>query len=580
MLQVSFPESGLSVAVPAATLLIDAIRQAGLSVDAPCGGRGQCKKCRVHVLDGSAPGEQLSCQFSVTEDIQVKLSSSSMEGHILEAGAGTADLSSPNVYAVDVQVSAPRIGESDSICKRVRNALSLSRPVPLSIARDLHHRLQELQFRGNFVLCRGTLARIREAAAPCYVLAYDIGTTTVVSYLLDAGTGRQVSVSSMLNTQTAYGADVISRCEYDTSHEEKELTRLIRSALNSLMLSNVKKAGILPEDIYFAVIAGNTCMEHLYLGVSTESLITAPYLATVDEGQILSPEEAGLEIHPGGQVAVLPSISGFVGGDTVGVLLSLPENIFDQMTLVLDIGTNGELVLGRGKEIYACSTAAGPAFEGAKIACGMRGTDGAIDHVTVRDGALSYTTIGGISPAGICGSGLIDLIRCLLDVGIISARGRLENPSKWQSQAAALYEGRLVIRDGVAAFLLTDDPEGIYLSQKDIREVQLAKAAIATGVTLLCEQFGTGPEAIQSVLLAGAFGNYMAPDSACRIGLIPSCLQDRITPIGNAAGEGAKLAALSESMLERASRIAKHVNFVELATSKTFQTAYIQNLNF
>ncbi len=580
MPQVTFPEKGISVSVPADTLLIDAIRQAGLSVDAPCGGRGQCKKCRVQVLTGSAPGEQLSCQFPVTEDIEVRLPDTSMEGHILEAGTGTADLSSPNVSSVDAVIPAPKIGESDSICRRVKDTLSLARPVPLALSRDLHHRLQELDFRGNFVLCLGDLAAVRKAASPCFVLACDIGTTTVVSYLLEAGTGRQVSVSSMLNPQAAYGADVISRCEYDTSHSEKELTVLIRSAINSLMLANAQKAGISPEDIFLAVIAGNTCMEHLYLGVSTESLISAPYLATVDEGQFLSPAEAGLSINPGGKVAVLPSISGFVGGDTVGVLLSLPEDTFSQMTLVLDIGTNGELVLGKGDRLYTCSTAAGPAFEGAKIACGMRGTDGAVDHVTLREGALSFTTVGNLPPAGICGSGLIDLIRCLLDLGIVSSRGRLEKPSKWQPQAAALYGDRLTVKDGTAAFLLTDDPEGIYISQKDIREVQLAKAAIATGITLLCEQFGAGPEAIQSVLLAGAFGNYMAPDSACRIGLIPACLEDRIRPIGNAAGEGAKLAALSRRMLERASYIARHVDFVELATSKTFQTAYIGNLNF
>ena len=580
MPQVTFPEEGLSVSVSSGTLLIDAIRGAGLSVDAPCGGRGQCRKCAVLVLTGSAPGEQLSCQFPVTEDIEVRLPRTSMTGHILEAGSGRADLSSPNVRSVDASVSAPKIGESDSICKRVRDALGLSGPIPLSLSANLCHLLKKMDFTGNFVLVRDRLAAIRRKNMPCYVLAYDIGTTTVVSYLLDAATGRQLSVSSMLNPQAAYGADVISRCEYDTSHEKKELTLLIRSALNSLMLSNAKKAGVSPEDIFFAAIVGNTCMEHLYLGVSTESLISAPYLATVDEAQVLSPAEAGLSINPGGQVTVFPSISGFVGGDTVGVLLSLPENAFRQMTLVLDIGTNGELVLGQGTRLYTCSTAAGPAFEGAKIACGMRGADGAVDHASVKDGELTFTTVGGLPPAGICGSGLIDLIRCLLELKIVSSRGRLEKPSKWLPEAAARYSGRLTERDGVSAFLLTDDPKGIYLSQKDIREVQLAKAAIATGVTLLCEQMDAKPEDISQVLLAGAFGNYMDPESACRIGLIPSCLSGRIRAIGNAAGEGAKLAALSSAQLERASHIARHVSFVELATSKTFQTAYVGNLNF
>ena len=545
MPQVIFPHAKITVSVPVGTLLIDTIRQAGLSVDAPCGGRGRCGKCAVHVLHGSASSIELSCQFPVTEDLQVYLPDNSMKGHILESGMGKTDLSSPNVYSVNAKIPAPQIGESDSICRRVKDTLNLSQPIPLSLSTNLYHTLKELDFTGDFVLVGDRLSDIRKDKTPCYILAYDIGTTTVVSYLLDSATGRQLSVSSMLNPQTTYGADVISRCEYDTSHQGKELTRLIRSTLNTLMLSNAQKAGISPEDIFFAVIVGNTCMEHLYLGVSTESLI-----------------------------------SGFVGGDTVGVLLSLPEDTFDKMTLILDIGTNGELVLGRGKELYTCSTAAGPAFEGAKIACGMRGTDGAIDHAFVKDGELTFTTVGNLPPAGICGSGLIDLIRCLLELGIISARGRMEKPSKWLPEAAARYSQRLTQINGVSAFLLTDDPKGIYLSQKDIREVQLAKAAIATGVTLLCEQFHVQPEAIQSVLLAGAFGNYMAPESACQIGLIPACLKDRIHPIGNAAGEGAKMAALNRNILERASHIAKHINFVELATSKTFQTAYLQNLNF
>ena len=244
---------------------------------------------------------------------------------------------------------------------------------------------------------RDRLAAIRRKNMPCYVLAYDIGTTR---WSLTFWTPPQAAAFRQQHAESpgAYGADVISRCEYDTSHEKKELTLLIRSALNSLMLSNAKKAGVSLRTSFlpplWATPAWSTC-----IWASPQSPLYAPYLATVDEAQVLSPAEAGLSINPGGQVTVFPSISGFVGGDTVGVLLSLPENAFRQMTLVLDIGTNGELVLGQGTRLYTCSTAAGPAFEGAKIACGMRGADGAVDHASVKDGELTFTTVGGLPPA-------------------------------------------------------------------------------------------------------------------------------------------------------------------------------------
>ncbi len=589
---ISFYEQETTIEVAFGTLLIEAIRAAGFPIDAPCGGRGKCGKCKVLVLNGSMPGCHRSCTFSVTEDLLIRLPNQDAQNKILESGGigGLSDDGSVSsasdggqdrtVISLDASIPACAIGEAFSECQCVKRALGEQVEIPLPVAATLHHTLEAIGRRGNFVLCGNRLLAIRPKDAPVYVLAFDIGTTTVVSYLLDAKSGRQVSVSSMLNPQTAYGGDVISRSEYDISHEGGELTAQIRSALRLLTEKNMKKAGIAPEDIYFAAIAGNTCMQHLYLGVSPESLLCAPYTATVDEMQLLSAAEAGLPIHPLAQVAVFPAIAGFVGGDTVAVLLSLPPETFQTLTLILDIGTNGELVLARGSLRYTCSTAAGPAFEGARISCGMRGASGAIDHAFVTDGELHFTTIGEAAPIGICGSGLIDLIGCLLDFGILSSRGRFEKPSKWPAATADRYRNRLTRRDGVTAFLLTDDENGIYLTQKDIREVQLAKSAIAAGIESLCEAMGVGIEDIQSVLLAGAFGNYLSPQSACRIGLIPPVLLERIRGIGNAAGEGAKLAALSQKALAALSPLAKNTNFVELATLPSFQNTYLSHLNF
>jgi uncharacterized 2Fe-2S/4Fe-4S cluster protein (DUF4445 family) len=493
---------------------MDAFHLAKIPVDAPCGGHGTCGKCLVRIKGDSVSGLLKACLFSVTEDIQVELPETSQAARILETGSG----------------------------------------------------------------CHMPFTSSRSEASPRYVLACDIGTTTVVSYLLDRETGEQLAVSSCLNPQTSYGADIISRCSYAQDDTGLTLSHLIRRALDQLAAENARKAGISAGDISFAAIVGNTCMQHLFLGISPDSLLYAPYTSTADELQLLPASSFDLHFHPNAMVAVLPSISGFVGADTVGVLLSLPASAFDCLTLILDIGTNGELVLGRGDTRFTCSTAAGPAFEGANIACGMRGAPGAVDHVTLQQGELHISVIDNIPPAGICGSGLLDLVCCLLDLGIISPDGRMQKPEKWLPDAASRYSSLLIQKDDIAAFLLPGTD--IYLTQKDIREVQLAKAAIATGIELLCDQMQVPVTDIQSVLLAGAFGNYMWAESACRIGLIPASLQGRIHAIGNAAGEGAKIAALDRGALSRCEELARTTRFVELAASEKFQTTYFDHLNF
>lgn len=571
-----------SVQVPEGTKLLEALRSLDPEIEAPCGGQGRCGKCRVLIEDSGVPSmkkEVLACQYEVEKDLLVALPSRGF-GRILEEGKGSHTPVRPVVRSMEVSVQRCPLGEASSDCARVKEALGGAVRIPLTVARDLPETLEACAYRGNAVLCMDTLAAIRAEKKNCCVLACDIGTTTIVSYLLDAESGEQLAVSSRWNPQAAYGADVISRCEYAKNDQEGTLTSLIQKTLNELALENAGKAHIAPEDIYLAVVAGNTCMHHLFLGLSPASLLKAPYNAAVDELQWLRASDLGLRLHPEAQVCVLPVIAGFVGGDTVGVLLSLAEDTFDEWTLVLDIGTNGELVLGKGERLFTCSTAAGPAFEGAKITCGMRGAEGAVDRVTLDQGELKISVIGGGTPAGICGSGLIDLICCLRELGILLDNGRMERPERWRPDVAARYKDRMVKRDGVRAFLLSDDPEGIYLTQKDVRQMQLAKAAIASGIELLCEEAEIESGEIRSVLLAGAFGNYLSSKSACGIGMIPSVLLDRIRSVGNAAGEGAKIAALDRDVLLRSETLARSVHFLELATSERFQEVYFQRLDF
>lgn len=385
-----------------------------------------------------------------------------------------------------------------------------------------------------------------------YALAFDIGTTTVVAYLMDGVTGKELARESCMNPQGQYGADVISRIQHVLDNGGKTMSACIRTALESLAREVSRKAGIRPEEITVCAVVGNTAMHHLLLEIDPKPLITPPYMPNVSEALTVDP--AGL-LPTSGSVRVLPNIAGFVGGDTVGCMVATRFDRREELTLLIDIGTNGEMVLGNQNRRMACSTAAGPAFEGAKISCGMRGAEGAVDHVYLQDGVISYHVIGDSKPIGLCGSGLLDLVAVLLDAGIIDESGHLEGK-----------EYKLC--------------ENVTLTQKDVREVQLAKAAIRAGIELMAARQGRKIEEIQKVLLAGAFGNYLNPRSACRIGMIPPQLLEKIQPIGNAAGEGSKLCAMNAGEYAYASELASHTEFLELASLPEFQDCYVDCLTF
>ena len=353
--------------------------------------------------------------------------------------------------------------------------------------------------------------------------------------------------------------------------------------LNLLIGEAVAKAGATREQVYAVTVAGNTTMHHLFLGINPKHLALAPYVPVIAEPLTASAQEAGIAINTAGRVYVLPNIAGFVGADTVGVILATDLDWSESVKLAIDIGTNGEIVLGSRDRMLACSAAAGPAFEGAQIGCGMRGTTGAIDHVRFDDG-IGYSVVGAGRPQGICGSGLLDAIAGLLAQGIVDHRGRILPPDQLGCQAAG-YKDCIVAHEGANALLLVDESETahgrpILITQKDIREVQLAKGAIAAGIQVLMEQLGISVDDISEVLLAGAFGNYLDPHSACVIGLIPQELEGKIRPVGNAAGTGAKMALLSRSEYRRAGLIAGLVEYVELSAYKHFTNIFTDAMYF
>ncbi len=389
-----------------------------------------------------------------------------------------------------------------------------------------------------------------------FLLAFDIGTTSVVCFLLDGTSGLELAKSSMLNPQTAFGADVISRIQAALRGELEHETKVIREGMTELIRAVCADADISPEAIGVVSVVGNPAMQQLFLGIRPENLAGVPFAPVLTEAKTVPCEDI-LPICPNAYLLTVPDIAGFIGADTVGCVLATQLYKKDEITLLVDIGTNGEMVLGNKYRMIACSTAAGPALEGADIQFGMRGTEGAIDHVWLESGAIKCSVIGGGEAKGICGSGLIDAIAVCLNMGMLNKRGRIQNEEH--------------------VFHLTGS---IYLTQEDIRQVQLAKGAIYAGISLMAKQLGMEVKDIQKVQLAGAFGSFLNPASACRIGLLPEELLDRIESVGNAAGSGAKMLACDKKLLPLTQELAENIEFLELASLQSFSRTFAKSMNF
>lgn len=403
------------------------------------------------------------------------------------------------------------------------------------------------------------------------MLAYDIGTTTVVCYLLESGTGKLMATQSAVNPQKSFGSDVISRIQQAMAGKMEQLTAQIQQEMTVLMKNACCSAGIDPAQIGIVSVVGNPCMQQLFLGISPKNLAAVPFRPVLTEKRVVSAKDY-LTLCPNAKLLIVPDIAGYVGADTVGCVLSTRIDKKDTMTLLVNIGTNGEMVLGNRHRMTACTTAAGPALEGAQIRFGMRGAEGAIDHVWLEKAQLCCSVIGGGRAKGICGSGLIDAAAVLLETGLINRRGRLQS----RDEAELLHE-HLRESDGQRIFDLID---GVYLTQEDIREVQMAKGATSAGIELMAEHLEIEIVDIQEVLLSGAFGSYIRPESACRIGLLPPVLLDRIRTVGNAAGSGAQQLACSRQELDHAQAIVEATEFLELAALPGFQRCFARNMEY
>jgi len=583
-------------------------REYDVKINATCGGRGRCGRCKV-VVQGPlnevsqmerqlltkeelAKGIRLACYARPQGDIWVTIPTGETELlQILTEGSDQEAAVEPDIVKEFVAVPEPVLEAPDGDRERLLEALAGAGGRICQIPLGVMTRLPEILRQSNH---RVTVTRWREhivavdsgdTTGELFGLAFDIGTTTVVGGLIDLHQGKELDVAARLNGQAAYGADVISRVEYASNGitHLKRLQRAVMDTLNGVISDLHEKTGVSPERISRVVVVGNTCMQHLALGVSPTYIARSPYTPAFSRQFDATAGQLGLAVNPEAPVTFLPNVAGFVGADTVGVVVATGLADRNGRVLMVDIGTNGEIVLSQGGRMVSCSAAAGPAFEGAQISCGMRAGEGAVEFVEIGED-VEVRVIGQTLPRGICGSGLIDLIAELLKVGIIDETGRLQDASELHGLPPKLVE-RIRTSENGAEFVVVwgkdaADGKEIVLTQRDIRELQLAKGAIRAGTMILQRILGITDEDIDELLLAGAFGNYIRKESAMRIGLLPKVPLERVRSVGNAARVGARLCLISQAKLQEASRLAKSMGYVELSGRPDFQEAFMEAMLF
>jgi uncharacterized 2Fe-2S/4Fe-4S cluster protein (DUF4445 family) len=603
---------GTTVRVPAGQTLLRAAHAAGIDITATCGGRGRCTSCRVKFVLGTAPppsindqvqlgpdlvreGYRLSCQARPTDAVTVQIAPALTETAFQILGTDRQD-ALRSAIAIDagvskrlVRVELPRqeheqISDLEAVC---RVAGLDPEAVPLDLVRTLPALLRDAKGEVTVTTFAGGLVAVErgDTTAMAFGLAIDVGTTSVVTTLLELASGEVMASVSSLNPQAVFGGDLMSRIAFAqwSPQNLRKLTSRIIALLNQQIDELLERSGVLPQWIYKVTVVGNTCMHHILLGIDPTHVGLAPYAPVLRQPVVLPARALRLRINPEAQVCFLPIVAGFVGGDAVAVVLATRLYESEVTRAVVDIGTNGEVVMGTREGLLACSAPAGPALEGAQIRHGMRGAHGAIDRVWRQGGSIAWHVLGEGPPQGICGSGLVDATAVALDAGLIDWTGLIQVEAR--DRLPAGLGDRVELRGEERVLVLV--PRGqaagggeIVLTQEDVRQVQLAKGAIASGIRLLQRVLAVEDSALAELMLAGGFGNYLSIDSAVRIGLVPPLPTARIRYVGNAAALGAELALLAEAERARAAELARQIRHVSLGAHPDFEEVFVECLNF
>lgn len=583
MVSVTIENTGEILNAEKDTTLLSVLLSHGYKIKSPCGGKGLCKKCQVKVFVSKEESSEkvLSCQYRVSKDIHVRLRDKDI---FVDK---KSSLHSNKAYQIDHSLLVHTLDIDATIMNKGASLIDLveiSLGQKIGVTRDTIVYLNETikdSFKGYAVLENDKILGLYREKPELLGVAMDIGTTTMVLYLVDLQKGEILESISASNPQEIHGADVISRITYalESAEHQRELKEMLEDEINRMVERVASAHGIPTNMIFKASVCGNTTMMHLLLGLDVSRIGVAPYLATYRHIKPVPIRETRLCWNKQSYLHVLPNISGYVGADTVSLIAASGLDRSKKNILAVDLGTNGEIALVADKKIYACSTAAGPAFEGASIRFGMRADEGAIEAVEIVGHDIIVQTIQQMPPIGICGSGLIDAVAKLRTAGLITARGNILDQDK--AGGLASYVG---VFEGQKAILLSQGygptPTDVWLTQKDVRELQLAKGAMLAGMQILLEKAGIKANDLTSIYLAGAFGNYVDNKSAQTIRLFPDVPVEKIHSVGNAAGTGVIAGLLSEKERKRAKKISEKTIYVELSTEKGFNQFFAASMKF
>ncbi len=585
--------------------LLDLASQAGVSIESICGSVGKCGKCKVIVRSGTSslspltgserrlvdprvPGMRLACQARIVSKgrVVVEVPEDSQRGHhrLLAAGTERKVRLRPAVRKTVLKIPPATLKDLRADDDRLMDLLERkirARPVIADgVHKDLPQALRKRSWTTTVTTFRDCeIIRVEpgDTSDQLYGVAVDIGTTKVVAYLLDLGSGDIVGTESMPNPQIPYGEDLMSRITFTTKEPDglERLREAVVGGINSLISKLCGAKGIAPEEVLEVMVVGNTAMHHIFFGIPANHLAAAPYAPAVRTSLSVSPAHVGLDMYPFGKVSSLPNIAGFVGADAVADLIA--SGLYDDRDtgMMIDIGTNTEIIAGNKDRLVSCSCASGPAFEGAHIKFGMRASTGAIERVWIEGGTKEVVvrTIDDAAPKGICGSGIVDAVSEMFGTGILDASGKiLVNDGNKGTRKGAGGLPEFVLVEGREAA----GGEDIVVTQHDVQEIQLAKAAIFTGVSILMRRLGLKCADIKRIYAAGAFGTYVDATSAIAIGMYPDVPVQRIRFIGNAAGSGARMSLRSTEMRDLAERLSRQVEYVELAAERDFQNEFAQ----
>ncbi len=599
---VTFQPAGLRVKVPAGTTLLEAGRRAGLLLSAACGGVGICGRCRVSVVKGEmlpasaeeaeflvsgsySQGTRLACEARLASSVVVDVTAGSFTtGQRLQIESDTTvPAPDPIIRSHQLHLHPATLEDSRSNSRRVTDALfGKNGTAEWTMRPAVASQLASLQQSGRLSLTAFTrgaeIVGFAAESAGVVGLAVDLGCTKIAAYLVDLSTGAQLAAAGTPNPQITYGEDLISRLVYASRSPEqaKTLAGLVRKSMSELAEELCDSANLSSEQIADVCVVGNTAMVHLFLELPVQQLLCAPFISAIDCDVDIPADELGWRFAPAANVHVLPSIGGFVGADHVAMILARDIDRTDKVTVGLDIGTNTEIVVRdpRSGKFLTTSVPSGPVFEGAHIVHGMRAASGAIEAVYSVNGEICFRTIDSVRPIGLCGSGTVDLVSELLHLGYINERGHLARDGKRVRRGDCGSE--FVLVPGAE----TEHGHDIVLSQHDISQVQLAKAAIYAGIETLLKLAELPADSVEQVIVAGAFGSYLDLRSAINIGMLPRFANAEYMQVGNAAGAGAKIALVSAAERERARTIARNATRIELKKYGSFDSAMARATRF